>query len=256
MDQIQKAEHFAALHKQGSPLFLYNAWDTGSAIAILSAGSKAIATSSWSIADAHGYRDGEDIPIALVEQIVGRIAASIDAPVSVDFEGGYTEDDELLAENASRLMDLGAIGINFEDRIVKGRGLYDIDRQASRIATIRDAAINKGIPLFINARTDLFLCQGYDPERILPEVLDRAQVYAEAGASGFFVPGLANEKLIGTICERSPLPVNVMLTGRTPTIKALAQIGVSRISYGPMPYLGAMKLLQHEAAAHRLSDSC
>jgi 2-methylisocitrate lyase-like PEP mutase family enzyme len=136
MDQNEKAKRFAELHVKGNPLLLYNAWDAGSAKAILGAGAKAIATSSWSVAETQGYRDGEAIPIGLVEQIVARIAATIDAPVTVDFEGGYSEDDSELADNVSRLLDMGVIGINFEDRVVKGAGLYDKDRQARRISAI------------------------------------------------------------------------------------------------------------------------
>ena len=141
-------------------MVLFNAWDAGSAKSIVAAGAQAIATSSWSVAEAQGYRDGEAIPIELAEQIIARIAATIDAPVSVDFEGGYSEDDGELAVNISRLLDLGVIGINFEDRVVKGSGLYNIDRQARRVAAIRRAAEQKGAGLFINARTDLFLGQG------------------------------------------------------------------------------------------------
>src|SRR5215469_16674710 len=155
MNQTEKARRFAELHVKGAPLVLFNAWDAGSAKSIVAAGAQAIATSSWSIAEAHGYRDGEAIPIELAEQIIARITATIDVPVTVDFEGGYSEDDGELADNASRLLDLGVSGINFEDRILKGSGLYDIDRQARRVAVIRKAADQKGVALFINARTDL-----------------------------------------------------------------------------------------------------
>src|SRR2546427_10494569 len=151
MNQTDKAKRFAELHVTGAPLLLYNAWDAGSAKAILEAGAPTIATSSWSVAEAQGYRDGEAIPIELAEQVVARIAATIDAPVTVDFEGGYSEDDGELADNVSGLLDLGVIGINFEDRVVKGSGLYSL-RQARRIAAIRKAAEQKGIDLFINAR--------------------------------------------------------------------------------------------------------
>src|SRR5215472_13075948 len=120
MNQTEKAKRFAELHVKGTPLLLYNAWDAGSAKSILAAGAKAIATSSWSVAEAQGYRDGEVIPIEFTERIVARIAATIDVPVTVDFEGGYSEDDGQLAANISRLLGLGAIGINFEDRVVKG----------------------------------------------------------------------------------------------------------------------------------------
>src|ERR1700719_4312164 len=138
MNQTDKAKRFAELHMKGTPLLLYNAWDAGSAKSILAAGAQAIATSSWSVAEAQGYRDGEAIPIALAKQIVARIVATIDAPVTVDFEGGYSEDDGELADNVLRLLDLGVIGINFEDRIVKGSGRLSIARPAPRIAAIRN----------------------------------------------------------------------------------------------------------------------
>src|SRR5258708_8363816 len=137
MNQTDKAKRFADLHVKGVPLLLFNAWDAGSAKSVLAAGAQAIATSSWSVAEAQGYRDGEAIPIALAQQIVAPIATTIDVPGTVDFEGGYSDDDGELAGDVSRLLELGVIGINFEDRVVKGSGLYDIDRQARRIATIR-----------------------------------------------------------------------------------------------------------------------
>ena len=107
MTQIEKARRFAQLHVSGTPLVLYNAWDAGSAKAIVDAGAPAVATGSWSLAAAQGYADGENIPERFVEQIVARITASVDVPVSIDFEGGYTDDDTALAQNISRLLDLG-----------------------------------------------------------------------------------------------------------------------------------------------------
>jgi len=247
MNQTDKAKRFAELHVKGAPLLLYNAWDAGSAKSILDAGAKAIATSSWSVAAAQGYGDGEAIPIELAEQIVGRIAATVDIPVTVDFEGGYSEDDGELAANISRLLDLGVIGINFEDRIVKGSGLYSVDRQARRIAAIRKAAEQKGIDLFINARTDVFFEHGEDAAQAVGEALDRAKAYAAVGASGFFVPGLVDDALIGQICESVSLPVNVMVMDGVPSNARLSELGVARISYGPIPYIRAMKALGQEA---------
>jgi 2-methylisocitrate lyase-like PEP mutase family enzyme len=247
MNQTDKAKRFAELHVRDAPLLLYNAWDAGSAKSILDAGAKAIATSSWSVAAAQGYGDGEAIPIELAEQIVGRIAATVDIPVTVDFEGGYSEDDGELAANISRLLDLGVIGINFEDRIVKGSGLYSVDRQARRIAAIRKAAEQKGIDLFINARTDVFFEHGEDAAQAVGEALDRAKAYAAVGASGFFVPGLVDDALIGQICESVSLPVNVMVMDGVPSNARLSELGVARISYGPIPYIRAMKALGQEA---------
>ena len=247
MNQTEKAKRFAELHVAGAPLVLYNAWDAGSAKSILDAGAKAIATSSWSVAAAQGYGDGEVIPIELAEQIVGRIAATVDIPVTVDFEGGYSEDDGELAANISRLLDLGVIGINFEDRIVKGSGLYSLDRQARRIAAIRKAAEQKGIDLFINARTDVFFEHGEDAAQAVSEALGRAQAYAAVGASGFFIPGLVDDALIGRICEGVTLPVNVMVMDGVPSTDRLSELGVARISYGPIPYIRAMRALGQEA---------
>lgn len=247
MNQTEKARRFAELHVKGAPLLVFNAWDAGSAKSIVAAGAEAIATSSWSVAEAQGYRDGEVIPIEFAEQIVARIAATVDVPVTMDFEGGYSEDNGELAANISRLLGLGVIGINFEDRIVKGSGLYEIDRQARRLAAIRKAAVQTGVSLFINARTDLFLGQGRDPAQSVGEALDRAKAYAAAGASGFFIPGLANDALIGRICEGVTLPVNVMVMDGVPSNDRLSELGVSRISYGPIPYISAMSALQQEA---------
>ena len=247
MNQSAKAARFAALHVKGAPLLLYNAWDAGSAQSILDAGAKAIATSSWAVAEAQGYRDGEAIPVELVEQIVARIAGTIDVPVTVDFEGGYSDDDTVLAENVSRMLELGVVGVNFEDRVVQGVGLYAVDRQAHRIAAMRDAADKKGVNLFINARTDLFLGQQGDPAKSVGDALDRAKAYASVGASGLFIPGLQDDALIGRICDGTALPVNVMVMDGVPSNERLSKLGVARISYGPIPYISAMKALKDDA---------
>jgi 2-methylisocitrate lyase-like PEP mutase family enzyme len=248
MDQVSKAERFAELHTQSAPLIIYNVWDAGSAKAVVAAGAPAVATSSWEVAKAQGYEDGQDIPLELAEPILARIAASVDVPVSADFEGGYTDDDAELAENISRLMDSGIVGINFEDQIVNGPDLYAVDRQAARIAALRQAADQKSVPLWINARTDLFLGRGNDPESTIAAALDRASAYADAGASSFFIPGLQEEHLIARICEGASLPVNVMVMDGVPSNDRLIEIGVRRISYGPIPFLHTMNALEQEAA--------
>jgi 2-methylisocitrate lyase-like PEP mutase family enzyme len=246
MDQKQKAENFARLHVKGKPIVLYNAWDVGSATAIIEAGAKAIATSSWSVAEAQGYRDGESIPLSFVEQIIARISVGVAAPLTVDFEGGYSESEDGLADNIGRLIDLGAVGVNFEDRVVNGQGLYDIDHQAKRIAALRKAAQIKHIPLFINARSDVFFQDG-DPKTFMDNAEKRGKAYAAAGASGFFVPGLKDEFLIGSLSKSVALPLNIMVMEGVPTNRRLADLGVSRISYGPIPYVETMGALRELA---------
>jgi len=243
MTALKNAKQFAALHQKGNPVVLYNAWDAGSAAAIVEAGAKAIATSSSAVASAQGYADGENLPLDLALQILGRIVATVEVPVTVDFEGGYSEDDHELASSISKLLDLGVIGINFEDRLVKGEGMYRIERQAKRISAIRKAAEKKGIPLFINARTDVFLGQTDD----VAEAIERSRAYAAAGASGFFIPGLTRDSDIRKIVEESPLPVNVMVMGGVSPVDKLAKLGVARVSYGPIPYSKAMGTLKRDA---------
>ena len=239
---------FAQLHVKGSPLLLYNAWDVGSAKAIASAGAKAIATSSWAVAVAQGYKDGEDFPLDSVYALARRIVDAVDVPVTVDFEGGYSESEEGVAANVEQLIATGIAGINFEDRVVSGDGLYTIDAQARRIAAIRDAAERKGAPLFINARTDLFLGRG-SPNHAdsMSEAIERASAYAAAGASGFFVAGLTDEALIARVCEQVELPVNVMMRPGLPSLERLAKSGVARVSYGSSAYDEAMAGLERAA---------
>jgi 2-methylisocitrate lyase-like PEP mutase family enzyme len=248
VSQKDRAARLTDLHAKGNPLILYNAWDAGSAKAIVAAGAKAVATSSWSVAEAHGYKDGEAIPMDFATQIIARIACAVKAPVTVDFEGGYSDNDSELAKNISRLIDLGVVGINFEDRVVHGDGLYAADRQAQRIAAIRKAAENKRTGFFINARTDLFLGRrDADPVKSVGQALERAKAYAEAGASGFFIPGLQDAALIERIVDGVSLPVNVMVMDGVPSSARLAQLGVARISYGPIPHIRAMEFLRETA---------
>jgi len=241
MSQLEKAEKFKALHKKGEPLVLYNIWDAGGAKALSGAGASAVATGSWSVAAAHGYKDGELIPLDFVLPILKRISQTVDLPVSLDFEGGYAKQPENLTANASMVIKAGVVGINFEDRIVQGEGLYSISTQVKRIKAIRMAAQNENVPLFINARTDLFLAS--DPathENHVAEAIEREAAYKEAGADGFFIPGLTDTVFIEKVIDGVSLPVNVMMMGGLDSIETVSKIGVSRASYGPAPYFSAM----------------
>lgn len=246
LNRDEKAALFAKLHVKGDPLVLYNAWDAGSAKSIAQGGAQAIATSSWSVAEAQGYRDGEAIPFDFLLQIVTRIASTSDLPVSVDFEGGYGEDERGVAENLARLLDAGIVGINFEDRLITGDGLHPVEHQARRIATLREVAKKNGVELFINARSDVFFGGG-DPAELMREAIDRAKAYATAGASGFFVPGLLDDTLMSHLCGATELPVNVMMLDGLAPVERLRTLGVARVSYGPIPYVRAMKSLAEQA---------
>lgn len=248
-EQQAKALRFGELHIKGDPLVIFNIWDAGSAHAVAAAGAKALGTGSWSVAAANGYADGEDLPIDLAIENIRRISAAVDLPVSLDFEGGYAADPEMLKINAGRVLDAGAVGINFEDSIVGDDGtLYSTDKQCLRIAALREAGDPAGVAFFINARTDLFLVNvGDSHEAFLDEAVERSRAYAEAGARGFFAPGLKEPRLIERLCEASPLPVNIMVMPDTPTNAEMAALGVARISYGPGPYRQMMAALTEAA---------
>jgi 2-methylisocitrate lyase-like PEP mutase family enzyme len=249
MTQKEKAELFKSLHVKGSPVILFNIWDAGSARTLEQAGAKAIATGSWSVAAAHGFDDGETIPLALVLTNIQRIAESVALPVTLDFETGYATDLPALKENIRDVIAAGAIGINFEDRIIGADELQTVEDQSARIRAVREAAEETSIPLFINARTDVFLKTYPAPhnEAELEEALRRAAAYAEAGASGLFAPGLRDPELIEKLCDRSSLPVNILALPDTPPAKTMAQLGVARISHGASPYRQMAQALKEAA---------
>jgi 2-methylisocitrate lyase-like PEP mutase family enzyme len=249
MTAKDKAAAFAALHRPGTPLILYNAWDAGSARAVAEAGAPAIATGSWSVAAAAGFADAESLPIDDALANAARIVAAVDLPVTIDFEGGYAVAPDALGANMTRLAATGAIGCNFEDQVIGGEGLHDIEDQAARV---RAARAGTGPDFFINARTDIFLkakADSHDAAKV-DAALARANAYADAGASGFFAPGLADLRLLERLCKASPLPVNFMAWPGTPSAAELGAVGIARISHGPYPYRHAMAALTEAAAVH------
>ncbi len=247
--QSERATTFARLHVKGTPVILYNIWDAGSAQAVQAAGAKAIATGSASVAAAQGYDDSEQVPLEQVIINLKRIVASVDLPVTLDMEGGYARSPEALQHNIAQVIAAGAVGINFEDQVVGGEGLYSLEEQVTRISAIRRAAEQAGVPLFINARTDIYLqaAPATHSEAHLTAAIERAKAYAEAGASGFFAPGLRQSPFIERLCTESPLPVNIMYLPDAPSATALAALGVARISHGPYPYRRMIEWLTHTA---------
>lgn len=243
---MSKFEIFAKLHVSGDPLVLFNVWDAGSADAVARSGAKAIATGSASVAAANGFGDGEKVPLELALSNAERIVRAVDLPVTVDFEGGYAADPATIERNLEKLASTGAVGCNFEDQLVGSDQLYSIADQAARIAAARRGA---GADFFMNARTDIFLKAPQDnhDEAMVDQALERARAYADAGASGFFVPLLSDLKLLERVCARSPLPVNFMAFPGCPSNAEVAAAGVARISHGPFPHRALMAKLTEMA---------
>ena len=248
MSQQSQAVAFSALHQKYNPVVLYNIWDAGSALAVAQAGAKAIATGSWSCAAAQGYQDGEAMPFSSLLHTAQRIASVISLPLTVDFETGY---GAARRDNLSALLQAGVVGINVEDQQLGLSALNGVREQCEILNSLRQEAASQGIALFINARTDVFLQQPDAKQHpaLMAEVKKRLTAYQNAGASGFFVPGLSDVGLIAELCDVSALPVNIMASGLTPPLAELTAAGISRLSYGPYPYVGLMETLKQQARA-------
>jgi 2-methylisocitrate lyase-like PEP mutase family enzyme len=247
MNQAEKAQAFRALHAGPAILVLPNAWDAASAAILADAGAKAVATSSAAVAWAHGYADGDAAPIALVCQTIAAAARVVDVPLTADIEGGYTDDLTELKDNIAQVIAAGAVGVNLED------GARDPDLHARKIEAARAAASEAGVPLFINARTDVYLKRLMEGEAAFAEVLRRADLYARAGADGVFVPGPSDATLIERLAGEIRLPLNVMGWLGVPPADRLQALGVRRLSSATNSFRVAYAALAR-AAAQFLAD--
>ena len=249
MSNQELAQVFHKLHIKGTPLILYNIWDAGSAEAVRDAGAKAIASGSHGVANAHGYADGEQIPLEMALEVTKQIAAVVDLPLTMDIETGYGETPDDVAATVKRVIEAGAVGINIEDQTLHPSGLRDATEQAERIKAAQLAAESAGVNLYINARSDIFRLAKPDqaPGDFMAETLHRAQAYADAGADGLFVPGLQDIELIRRLCKETTLNINILMLAGTPNALELAEAGVARISYGPRPYLEMIEWLKDKA---------
>ena len=243
---MSKFATFAALHVPGDPVVLYNIWDVGSALAVVAAGAKALATGSHPVADAHGWPDGEQVPIDFALANAKRIVDAVELPVAIDFEGAYSADPEVGAANVAQLKVSGAVGCNFEDQVVGGEGLHPLELQVRRIAAIRAAV---GDDFFINARTDLLLKHKETDDALIGDVVERGKAFADAGASGFFVPRIADPRHIEQVVREVALPLNAIAFPGAPPKAEWAAAGVARISHGPFPHKALMAQLTEAARA-------
>lgn len=237
---MSQAETFADLHKGPDVLVLPNAWDAASAAMLEDAGAKAVATSSAAVAWAHGYADGDLLPQPALIATISEAARVVKVPLTADIEGGYTDDLSELAEVIKAVIGAGAVGINLED------GARDPDLHARKVEAARKAAAAAGVELFINARIDVFIRGGSGLEA-LAETLRRAELYKDAGASGIFVPWVAEDEVIGALAKEIALPLNVLGRPGLSSLEILKGLGVRRLSSGTAPFVAAYATLQRAA---------
>ncbi|KXT80184.1 isocitrate lyase/PEP mutase family protein [Streptococcus oralis] len=245
--QIQRAQTFQALHKKDDLLLLPNIWNVGSALVFEKEGAKALATSSAGIAFDLGYPDGEDITFDDLLEMVSKICRRVTVPVSVDFERGYAETGAEVKENARKLLEAGAVGVNIEDGCSDG-SLSSLDLQLEKIQALVALKEETGIPFVINARTCAFWYDVAGEEENLSIAIERGRAFAQAGADCVFVPGAMSLVAAKTLIQEIPCPLNLILTPQTQDIQVLNQAGLARLSLGSGPvratYQGVIQLAQ------------
>jgi len=231
---VQKAERLRALHRGDRLLVLPNIWDPGGARMLESLGYPAVATASAAIAYSLGYDDGQQITLDAMLDVVGRVAASVNVPVTADMEGGYAQPPKDVAENMRQVLRAGAVGINLEDSSREGEVLFDVDFQVSRIQAVREMAQEEGVPLVINARTDVYLPRVAMAENEkFDQALHRAKAYLEAGADCFYPIMLGDLETLKRLYEAIRAPLNVLAPTCRATLRELEDAGIARLSLGP-----------------------
>jgi len=235
LNQQQKAKQFYNLHHTGKLLILPNIWDCLGAMLLEDLSYPAIASASASVAFTNGYDDGENIPFDALLTLLRKIVKSVDIPVTADIESGYAENDNQLQENIKQVIDTGVVGINIEDTDKKTNTLLPIEIQCNRIKVIKKISEEKNVPLFINARTDVYVRgKNFDtPESKLEETIKRGMAYKSAGADSFFPIVVQRSDDIKTIVEQVQMPVNIVIVPGLPSLNILNEMGVARVSLGP-----------------------
>ncbi|MEO6826158.1 MAG: isocitrate lyase/phosphoenolpyruvate mutase family protein [Microbacteriaceae bacterium] len=220
---------FRELHYSETPLLLPNAWDLGSGLAFAAAGFSAVGTTSFGVAASAGLPDGARSSKASTTALAAQLCR-LPVHVTTDIEDGYSDDPSEVAEFVAELAALGVAGVNLED----SRDGHLVD---SAILAAKVVAVKRRSPqLFVNARVDNLW---FAEEATVDAVLLRARTYADAGADGIFVPGLAEAEDIRSVSAGVGLPVNV-LAHPTLTVAELWELGVRRVSSGSLPYRAAV----------------
>lgn len=245
-----QATKLREMHRESTLLVLPNVWDAASARVLQQAGARAVATTSSGVAIALGYPDGERLSRDLLVATVDRIARAVTCPVSVDLEAGYGDTIEAVLETIQAVVAAGAAGINIEDsRHRPAPRLAEIAEQVELIQAIRQHADALGVPLVINARTDVYLSDAIPPERRLEEAVRRANAYHAAGADCLYPILASDAATIAELVRGITGPINVLASARTPTIPELARLGVRRVTFGGgllRAVLGSLDRIAHE----------
>lgn len=228
--QVAKAEIFRTLHFGNEMLLLPNVWDVLTAKLMENMKFPAIATASAAISYSNGYADGENFPLSDLNVLLKRIVKAVNIPVTADIESGYATDLSALEKNLIQIISTGIAGVNIEDTNPKTKEIYSIEEQAERIKLIREVANRMGVPIFINAKTDVYLSKYVNEVDRVHETIKRGVAYKMAGADGLYPIAITSSESISAIIHETKLPINILAFKDAPSLKILDNIGVARVS--------------------------
>jgi 2-methylisocitrate lyase-like PEP mutase family enzyme len=250
--QAAKAEQLRKLHHGPRILILPNAWDVISARVVEHAGFPAIATSSAAVAAVLGYPDGQRVPRDEMLEAVARIARAVTVPVTADLEAGYATTPSEMADFARAVIATGAVGLNLEDVTGEDEGSHvELALQCEKIAAVRNASDSAGVPLVINARTDIYLLPIGPEKTRFERTVERLRAYRKAGADCVFAPGVRDAETIGKLVRAIDAPLNILLQPGGVPLKELEKQGVARASAGSGPHRATLTRLKEIAISLR-----
>jgi 2-methylisocitrate lyase-like PEP mutase family enzyme len=246
-EQAAKAEAFRALHRAPPLLLMANAWDAITARLFEAEGFAAVATTSGGVSWAVGYADGEAAPWDEVVGQTARVARAVRVPVTADIEAGFGATPEAVARSIGDIIGAGAVGVNLEDGMPGPTPIRPVEDAVARIRAAREAATAAGVPIVINARTDLYLKQIGDETSRFDEAVARGRAYLAAGADCFYPISLRDSATIGRLVQALRAPININVRAGFPGVAELEALGVARITTATQLTLIALAELRRVA---------
>jgi 2-methylisocitrate lyase-like PEP mutase family enzyme len=250
-EQAAKAEAFRALHRGPRLLLMANAWDAVSARIFEAEGFAAVATTSGGVSWAIGYPDGEAAPWDEVVEQTARIARAVAVPVTADIEAGFGATPEAVSRSIADIIRAGVVGVNLEDGLPGPTPMRTVDDAVARIRAAREAARAAGVPIVINARTDLYIKNIGDVASRFDEAVARGRAYLAAGADCFYPIALRDAATIGRLVQALGAPVNINVRAGHPSVAELEALGVRRASTATAVTLMAADLIRNVASELR-----